>query len=1129
MNIMPMKSGKPLIFLLLTLFAWHPTLWSQWSVHESVLSSHTWFKIGVTEDGVYALDHATLSSMGVNTNALNPHHIRLYGNPPGMLPEANKDARIDDLAEIAVQLIGGEDGSFDENDRILFYGHGPVTMTLNNTDYYDYERNSYSDTTFYFLCVDFEGEGLRIGEQPSADLSENSAEVNIFLDYVYHESEEISPYASGRTWYGDMITKADGFKEFVIEIPNIVKSKVLKMRSEVLGRCSSRFPYSLRINSSLLVNQYFIKEYDEHVYGYTHFVDKMFFTDTDRLPVRFELGTTTANPLLFIDYFVINCWRELRYLNQNMSFRVIPSQMETPVVKVSLSDINANVLCWEVTDPLRPVIQQVVYQNYIGFFGLSGTQERRFHLFEMSKVKEVAVGHAIANQNLHGINTADYLIITPRAFWHPAEELAEFHRAEGLDCLLVDVNEIYNEFGTGMPDPTSVRDFIRMVYLRSEKKLKYVLLMGKGTHDYRNIKGMNNNFVPTFEASETPYLEVNSFCTDDYFALMDALEGAGSEGKVDLGVGRLSITTAEQGDQIVAKIKHYTDLSACHGEWKNEHLFMVDNDTRTYVDYVEVLDKVLDTAWHLTTTKKLYLDSYPVVSTASGTSVPQAHEALMDYFKRGFHVMSYTGHGGIKGLTDEKVFTVSDITNMKNYDHLPFIHTATCEFSQFDNPSVVSAGELMMLHPEGGAIGMLTTVRPTLGHHNQQLSKSLHEHFYDLQDGQPLRLGDIYQRVKSDTRYYLKNNVVFVLFGDPALRLSYPSQRIQVTKINGVDLSNEISVMASSLLHVEGVVQDLGGQLDSQFNGVMNVKLFDKKSTHTTLGNYSMPRVYSFYEDLLYDGKVSVEEGRFTMECFIPSSVSFEVGNCRLSYYAYDSIRNVEANGVCDDFFILYGSSSLVDNQGPDIQLYWNTPEFQSGDVVTRNGVLYADLFDEHGIDHYNVSIGRNIVMRSSLHDFDNLILDDEFEPVIDDYQRGRIALPISNLSNGTHEFTLKAWDTQDSSSEVTVTLVVKEGSMLTAAYNYPNPFSSSTLFVLAHDDLTEELLVKIEVFDLMGRLVATIVKQTSSEGGVVPPIEWNGTTMQGNRLDSGVYVYRMTVVDEAGASQSVTNRIIVQ
>ena len=134
-------------------------------------------------------------------------------------------------------------------------------------------------------------------------------------------------------------------------------------------------------------------------------------------------------------------------------------------------------------------------------------------------------------------------------------------------------------------DPTALRDFIRMLYLRSEGELKYVLLMGKGTHDYRCIKGVDNNFVPTYENAQAPYKEVVSVCSDDYYALMDEGEGLNCSGYVDLGVGRIPITTPSDGDAVIKKIKHYSNPDANHGLWKNNHLFMADNDTKSYARY----------------------------------------------------------------------------------------------------------------------------------------------------------------------------------------------------------------------------------------------------------------------------------------------------------------------------------------------------------------------------------------------------------------------------------------------------------------------------------------------------------------------------------------------------------------
>ena len=115
--------------------------WPQWASRRSVLADHTWFKIGVTADGVYGLDDATLQSCGIDVQRLDPSQIRMYGNVQGTLPESNADGRYDDLTELAIQVTGADDGTFDEGDRILFYGQGPVRLTWSLENHYVYERN----------------------------------------------------------------------------------------------------------------------------------------------------------------------------------------------------------------------------------------------------------------------------------------------------------------------------------------------------------------------------------------------------------------------------------------------------------------------------------------------------------------------------------------------------------------------------------------------------------------------------------------------------------------------------------------------------------------------------------------------------------------------------------------------------------------------------------------------------------------------------------------------------------------------------------------------------------------------------------------------------------------------------
>lgn len=1106
-----------IIILIASLLTGGSLAHAQWPSQRSVFADHEWYKIGVTEDGVYALDYTTLQSWGVDLAQVNPDRIRLFGNIQGPLPELNADERYDDLTEAAIWVMGAEDHSFDEGDRILFYGQGPVKMTL-GSNYYNYERNPYTDTVFYFLCVDSDVNGLRIGEQASLATEDADPLVDRYYDYYYHESEELSPYASGRTWYGDLFTGQEGYREFQIELPGLLSDRAVWVESTVLGRCNPMAYYNLKLNDQTLVSRHPFETYKQREYGKEHHVVKFSNADSEHLTLRYELDEYDGNPMVFIDYFVISFWRDLRYRGTDFGFSVLRSQQVAERARVMVADADASVNCWEVTDPLHPVKQLTEAQPEGLSFGIGSAHQRSYRMFKMDEAKQVATARPIPNQNLHGLNSAELLIITPRVFWQQAETLADFHAEnDAMNCLVVDVAEIYNEFSTGALDPTALRDFIRMLYLRSEGELKYVLLMGKGTHDYRCIKGVDNNFVPTYENAQAAYQEVVSVCSDDYYALMDENEGQNCAGYVDLGIGRIPITTPADGDAVIEKIKHYSNPDLNHGLWKNNHLFMADNDTKSYARYAEELATIIDTSRCSATVKKLYLDAFPVVTNSSGTRIPGANKELMQYFEKGMGVMSYTGHGGVKSLSAEWVLAIADILSLTNFDRLPFLHTATCEFSKFDNPTVVSGGELLLLNPKGGAVALFTTMRPTLAPNNQKMSKSVQSHLYEKMDLQSLRFGDIYRIVKSDPQYFHADNLVYVLFGDPALRFAIPAYQVVTDE-----------VMGEEVLTVTGHIETPDGTFDTQFNGVLDLRLYDQKSKYTTMGNYDTPVTYSYHNDVLYEGKASVEQGQFEFQVPIPAMVNHGNGTARLVYSAYDSIRKVEAGGADESFSVL-APTTADDNQGPDIKLYWNTPEFMSGDQGAPSGTLYADLFDEHGIYHYNVSIGRDIVLNANVDGLESVILNDKYEPALDDCQRGRIVLPVNELADGTYEFTLRAWDTRNNVSEASVVLVVERSLLIAEVRNYPNPFTDEVYFTFVNGEMTEDLSVTVEVFDVMGRRVAMLHEQTASATGTVPPIYWNGRSDSGKELPQGVYLYKLSVTDAMGKTRSVAHPMVRQ
>lgn len=1113
---------------------------AQDNTYQSVLGNHTWYRLSVTEEGVYKLDYATLQAMGVDMGAINPNHIRVFGNPSGPLPEKNSKARPDDLTEMAIFVKGDEDGSFDMEDAVLFYGQEPTRWNLISSPSYTYarERNYYTDTTYYYICVDSDVDGLRVGEKESLDVESATTVISEFLDWVWHEDELFSPYSQGLNWFGEKLSLEDSLLSLNYCFPNLVKTKPMQVKARVYGRVKSgTMQYDAWLNDDQVVNGITIGHLsdNDNNYAKVSLFEKQTSSQSDTVAFTLSLR---SNPKasLFLDYVEIYGWRQLKRVGENFPFRLMPNQFGHGSSAVWIQHTSPQYLLWDVTDPMNVARQDGVQSGGNLVFAVDEAAEKRYVLFNPETAMEVAHWQPVANQNVHAVADADMLILTTPIFWEQAQALADYHaEQDGLLSVVVDVNEIYNEFSTGIPDPTGIRDFVRMVYRRSAGNLKYLTLFGRASYDVRNLTGAGKNYVPCYETLNKPEYEL-SFCTDDYFGMMDELEGPNSEGKVDLGIGRLSVSTVEEAETVLNKIRHYNDLAAVHGDWKTDLLLFADDDQQSYVQNSETYYGMSDTLCHALTAKKVYCGAYPTVTTSSGVEIPGANADLMRALSEGTLAVLYTGHGGVKGLTGDNVFTNSDIVALKNYDKMPFVFTATCEFAKYDNPLLVSAGELMLLNPQGGTVALLTACRPTIGINNQKLGKALVRVLYQRdRDGQGLRFGDIVRMAKADSENYslsapqMSLNISFLFLGDPALRFALPQGKVDVQKINGINVGEMvIDLHAMSMVSMEGQVNNPTGEIDAQFNGELWMRFFDKKSKVKVKYGNSTTNVY-YHKDVLHQGKVEVRNGKFTVAFQVPKDIVLDNGHPRFSFYAYDSIRNVEAMG-CFDMLNLGGvdPSAIADDQGPNIDFYWNTPDFESGCSVERQGVLYAHLYDAQGIYHYGYSLGRDIMLSSNIPAFNSLVLNDRFEPATNDFRRGRVAVPLTDLTPGAYEFTLKVWDTQDNASEASLWFVVDDDLFLSQVRNYPNPFNEETRITLAHIGEDGAFDVNVEIFDVMGRLVQQLQKRVNASNGDVEPILWNGCGFSGTPLQSGIYLYRLTLTDETGYSRSVSQRMII-
>ena len=1073
----------------------------------SVLNDGTIYKIGVVEDGMYRISFEELASAGVDVNALNLNKISLFGNVPGMLSETNGAEYNDDLEEISIMV---------DDNGLVFYGQSPVTWNMNDKDF-TYNTNYYSDTSFYFLKIDNQQDGKRmvVKEQPEGH---PQGFITTFLDKKYHEIDLHNYYHRGRKWYGEVV---DGENEsiampFVFKNADLTKLGVIQTRFIGASK-TENFKVILRINGIQVGSAIDIKKAGDYSFGMEKDFSSTFVVRSDELEVTFQLTAINTTSFVGVDYVSLNVWRSLTYTDEQLQFPVF-ADYNMPLQLVTIDETSHDMTVVDVTEPLSPEIQNFDMVDGKIQYKISCETPHSYVVYKDSDLKNVNSIKKIDNQNLHSIYSADMLIITHKIFAEQAEELKGFHEDEdGMLSEVVFVDEIYNEFSSGAQDVTAIRNFIRMVYQRSPE-LKYVLLLGRGSNDYKNAEGYDNNFVPPYE-SLIVVNEINAYVTDDYYGLMDNDEGEDCLGLMDLGVGRIPVVDANEAEIVVEKIKRYVNSVKNMGKWRNNILLFAD-DNKEYSKSNDLLDNQVTLLKPAFNVDKVYSDAYVRQKMASGAFYyPEVTSSIIDKFNEGIMLMNYYGHGGVKGLSNSNLLRITDINKMENRYRLPFVSTGTCEFSAFDDASFVSAGEIMFKMEDGGAIGMYTTTRPTTSSINNRIIKSLYKHILTGDNLRTLRMGDFIRMTKDENASNGSNYLSYVFYGDPALRFTYPQKDIVIDRVIAGHYVNDTAVVAPmDSITMEGRVIDEDGSVAEDFNGFVYPKMFDNIATYHTLNNSNTSGNYhefTLFSDVIYEGKATVVNGRFSFTYLVPRTVNNQNGMARMSLYAVDTINMTDANGYLDKIVVGGLSTVPLDNEGPDIEMCWD-------------GKLTANIHDPQGIYHYNTALGRNMALTiESEKSCNTMIVNEFFEQAADDYTRGTLSVDL-NLAEGRNVLTLKVWDTHDNSNSASIDVYVERvnDKVLKNVCNYPNPFNDKTCFTVEYDKLSVTADIVIEIYNIAGARVNTLTYNNLATPNI--RIEWDGCDENGRQLQSGVYIYKVYLNDSEGNDCNTTQRMII-
>ena len=1110
--------------------------------YSSALQTGTLYKFGIRQNAVYKLDYTFLKNeLGINDlDNIDPRTIHLYGNGGKMLAERTDAPRPDDLLENAIIVTGEQDGKFDAGDFILFYAVGPepVIYRASTTDpQLTVNKHLYDRDAWYFLKIG-DGNGLRVGEVPSVPASYVTEE---FDDYRHLEDERVnlldffqSAQGSGKQWFGDYFYQTRS-KEYDFNFPNMVVGSTGRIRAEFAGRAGVNTSVKLSaatLNLIRTINHVSVSDNEAPFASETTFQGN-FQPVGDAVKVKIEYPEISQQSEGWLDYIEVNVRRRLVMTGESMAFRDLQT-LEQDAAIFRLTEVTGpGFTVWDITDPQVPERRQVTQTGSTVEFGATtlGTLRSFVAFYDNAALpKPETKGGRIANQNLHGLENAQMAIVYHPELEAQAEQLAEHRRSfSGLEVALVNVEQIYNEFSSGAKDPSAIRDFARMLLERSPARFEYLLLFGDGSFDPKNNTASvdNKDFIPVFETAQS-FDPVLSYPSDDFFGLLNDTDNNPLRGLLDVAVGRITARNAADAQAVVDKLIAYDSKKETLGDWHLRGTYLGDDqEGNVHLNQADQLANVNGQVENWFNIEKVFFDAYQQESTSAGQRIPDAKAAINSDIFKGTLVMQYIGHGGPRGWAQERVIDLNDIASWDNPNRYPLIITATCSFGGYDDYSFLTGGELALVRPNAGAIGLFTTVRAVYIYANNDLTNAVQKFLFRRDNGQYRTIGNILKDAKNTLAINNDNARRFTLLGDPAMYLAMPEYRVATTKINDstVVVGRPDTLKALMPVTVEGMVTDTAGQLLSGFNGKLYVTIFDKVQTLQTLGqdDDSPIRPFTVQRNVIFKGSATVASGLFKVSFIVPKDINYVYGLGKISYYAENGTP-LDAAGA-DRNIVIGGNANLIqDNQPPLIQPFLNTDAFVTGGITDTDPKVLVRCSDDYGMNVSGTSLGHDLVATLDDNVLESIVLNDFYESEKDNFRKGQAIYPLRNLAPGRHKLRVKGWDIANNPGEGYTEFVVAEDGKVALDHvlNSPNPFTTSTNFQFEHNLAAQMLDVQVSIFSVSGKLVKTIIHTApNADGFRVTDIAWDGRDDYGDQLARGVYLYRVKVrgTDIAGAT----------
>jgi len=1086
---------------------------------QNFFQGDNWYKITITGDGtggkqgMYKITGAALKAALAKNNlslsAIDPSTIQLFNNGGRQISENVVVAKNDTLVENPILVVGGQDGSFGESDFILFYGQSAEGVEFhagrNRLQHY---INPYTFDNVYWVTFN-RARGKRIETAPSVE-SAGLVEENSFRDLAWLEEEKYNINQSGVIWLGHELKSGDNTYSVNFNLPGAVPEEDTYFRFSIVPTTVGRHYFSMYANGNSL------GQYDQSGNSSSFYVNESEFLvpgvlmDGDNtITVNYNVSSQTS--FSYVNYIEVEYRRRFEAVDDKLLFF---APRKSGVARYRISGFGqSEVYIFDVTNmaAIRGISPASASGGIVDFADMCDPiTAKRYLVVTPAAFKSIEAAN-ITPEKITGLrrsmSNVDYIIITHDDFYQQAMQLESLREnwspKDRLETEIVNYSDVIKEFGWGVADPAAIRNFL--AYARDNwGNPKYVLLIGDGHFDYKNLLGQNiPNLIVPYETDGN--YENWTRTTDDWYTYSN-----GDAAGMQMAVGRLIVQTVDEAQQVIDKIIKY-ETTPEYGEWLKTVTIVADdeytNNTSYEIMHTDQAERLAENyVPELLNVKKIYLINYPEVKTASitGREKPAASLDLMQQINQGSLIINYIGHGNDELWAHEKVLDNSrDFEKFDNGRRMAMWVAATCEFAHWDQPTEQSFAEKILSAPNRGGVSMVSSARLAFSDDNAWFNYRLYDNLFAEyeQTGLTARVGDAVMLAKVD-RTDRKNNEKYALFGDPAMRLCAPQYRAVIDSID------PDSIQALSTMSISGHVEDAGKPL-SDYDGKILLRVLDTRKAYV----YKSPsgaqsNTLHTTGNNIFRGIAAIENGTFNVKLIVPKDISYGGDDAGISFYFWN--ENSSGTGAMRGLAVGSTGANLVDNEGPKMHLYFGNPNFVPGDYVSTRPTLTLSISDSISGVNTAGDIGHQILLTLDGDYANSRDITEYFSYNEGSYTDGKLTYTILDLPIGEHAVQVKAWDNSNNSSIIETDFVVIDDTDLEIrnALTFPNPMEDESSFRF---ELSQEAKVSIGIYTVAGRLIKKFEPAQGHVGYNIFPETWDGRDRSGDRVANGVYLYKIT------------------